>query len=100
MVVDGMNRGLSGFLTKSSCHPRITHVDKSALKSVLNDTFSFIIFYILREPHGSWNRGSPISMWRSNPSSGCREQHTTRTAIVLAFWQIFDNGILIMLGAS
>jgi hypothetical protein len=45
--------------------------------------------------------GLPISMWGSNLSSGrCEQQHTTRTTIVLAFWQIYDTSILIMFGTS
>jgi hypothetical protein len=28
------------------------------------------------------------------------EQHTTRTTIVLAFWQAYDNTILIMFGTN
>jgi hypothetical protein len=33
-------------------------------------------------------------------SLGHCEQHTTRTTIVLAFWQIYDDAILIMFGIS
>jgi hypothetical protein len=39
-------------------------------------------------------------MWGSHLSSGGCEQHTTRTTIVLAFWQIYDNAILIMFSTS
>jgi hypothetical protein len=44
--------------------------------------------------------GLPISMWGSHLSSGCCEQHTTRSTIVLAFWQIYENAILIMFSTS
>jgi hypothetical protein len=37
------------------------------------------------------------SMWGSHLSSG-RRDHTTRTTIVLAFWQISDNVVLTMFG--
>jgi hypothetical protein len=53
-----------------------------------------------RAPNGVQNGGLPISMWGSHLSSGCCEQHTTRTTIVLAFWQIYDNSILMMFGTS
>jgi hypothetical protein len=39
-------------------------------------------------------------MLGSHLSSGRCEQHTTRTTIVLAFWQIYDNAILIVFGTS
>jgi hypothetical protein len=39
-------------------------------------------------------------MWESHLSSDRCEQHTTRTTIVLAFWQIYDNAILIMFDTS
>jgi hypothetical protein len=44
--------------------------------------------------------GFPISMRGSHLSLGVCEQHTTRTTIVLAFWQIYVNDILIMFGTS
>jgi hypothetical protein len=44
--------------------------------------------------------GLPISMLGSHLSSGRCEQHTTRTTIVLAFWQIDNNLILMMFGTS
>jgi hypothetical protein len=53
-----------------------------------------------RTPNGAQNVGLPISMWGSHLSSGRCEQHTTRTTIVLAFWQIYDNAILIMFVTS
>jgi hypothetical protein len=53
-----------------------------------------------RAPNGGRNVGLPISMRGSHLSSGRCEQHTTRTTIVLAFWQIYDDAILIMFGTS
>jgi hypothetical protein len=41
-----------------------------------------------------------MSMWGSHLSLGRCEQDTTRTTIVLAFWQIYDNAFLIMFGTS
>jgi hypothetical protein len=39
-----------------------------------------------------------LYLWGSHLSSDCRETHTTRTTIVLAFWQISDN-VWSLLGA-
>jgi hypothetical protein len=56
-------------------------------------------YLLYAAPNGVGNGGLPRSMWGSHLSSGPCEQHTTRTTIVLAFWQIYDNAILIMFGA-
>jgi hypothetical protein len=56
--------------------------------------------YTWRAPNGARNGGLPISMWGRHLSVGRCEQHTTRTTIVLAFWQIYDNAILIMFDTS
>jgi Ca2+/Na+ antiporter len=45
-------------------------------------------------PNGVPNGDLPISMWGTHLRSGRCEQHTTRTTITLAFWQIYDNAIL------
>jgi hypothetical protein len=52
--------------------------------------------------NGVPNGGLPISMWGSHLSMGRYEQHTytTRTTLVLAFWKVYDNAILIMSGTS
>jgi hypothetical protein len=39
-------------------------------------------------------------MWGSHLSLGRCEQPTTRTTIALAFWQTYDNAVLIMFGTS
>jgi hypothetical protein len=58
--------------------------------------------YILSNTSG-WGHVAPempISMWGSHRRSDGREKQTTRTKIALAFVQISDSVILIMLGAS
>jgi hypothetical protein len=50
--------------------------------------------------YGSWNGGSPTSIWASHLSSDGREKHATKIEIVLAFWQVFDNITLTMFGTS
>jgi hypothetical protein len=49
---------------------------------------------------GSLNGDLPIPMWGCDLCSNGHGRHTTRIAIVLAFWQISDNVILIMFGTS
>jgi hypothetical protein len=51
-------------------------------------------------PYGPVSGGLPTYMWGSHLSSGRCGQHTTRTTIVLDFWQIYDDAIMIMFGTS
>jgi hypothetical protein len=68
--------------------------------SYLHIDVPFVCSSMTRAPNGVRNGGLPISVWGSHLSLGRCEQHTTRTTILLAYWQIYDNYILIMFGTS
>jgi hypothetical protein len=53
-----------------------------------------------RAPNGVRNGGLPISILGSHLSLGRCEKLTTRTTIVVSFWRLHDNAILILVGAS
>jgi hypothetical protein len=80
-------------------------VDVCVFVSIYTYIYTYIYIYYSsvcnpQEPYGSSNGGLPAPMWGCDLCSNGHGRHPTRITIQLAFWQIYDNVILIMSRSS